>query len=79
MISALELKQRMDAQPFTSFRICMSDGKTYDITNHDMMFLKRNAILVGIVLYSDSIAVRFVECVLLHITRIGDIPTAQAA
>lgn len=79
MITALELKERMDLQPFKPFRICMSDGKTYDITNHDMMFVKRNAVLVGIEFDDNSIAERLVECALLHITRVEDIPTVQAA
>jgi len=79
MITALELKERMDAQPFKSFRICVSDGKTYDITHHDMMFVKRNAVLIGIDLDSHSIAERLVECALIHITRIEDMPAAQAA
>jgi hypothetical protein len=79
MISALELKERMNAQPFKPFRICISDGKTYDITHHDIMLVKRNAVLIGIELDSNSIAERFVECALLHITRIEDISTAQAA
>jgi hypothetical protein len=57
----------------------MSDGKTYDITNHDMMFVKRNAVLVGIDFDDNSIAERLVECALLHITRLEDIPAAQAA
>jgi hypothetical protein len=75
----LELKERMELQPFKPFRICMSDGKTYDITNHDMMFVKRNAVLVGIDFDDNSIAERLVECALLHITRLEDIPAAQAA
>lgn len=79
MITALELKQRMDAQPFKPFRICMTDGKTYDITNHDMMFVKRNAVMVGLNFDADSIAERFAECAILHITRVEDIPAAQAA
>jgi len=79
MISALELKERMNAQPFKPFRICISDGKTYDITHHDIMLVKRNAVLIGIELDSNSIAERFMECALLHITRIEDISTAQAA
>ena len=79
MITALELKERMEMRPFKPFRVCMSDGKTYDITNHDMMFVKRNAVLIGIDLDSHSIAERLVECALLHITRLEDISTAQAA
>ncbi len=69
----------MGAQPFKPFRICNSDGKSYDITNHDMMFVKRNAVLIGIDFDSNSIAERLVECALIHITRVEDIPTAQAA
>jgi hypothetical protein len=79
MITALELKERMQLQPFKPFRICMSDGKTYDITNHDMMFVKRNAVLIGINFDDNSIAERLVECALLHITRVEDIPSEQAA
>jgi len=79
MITALELKERMDLQPFKPFRICLSDGKSYDITNHDMMFVKRNAVLIGIDFDDNSIAERLVECALLHITRVEDIPAAQAA
>ncbi|MGD1086863.1 MAG: hypothetical protein ABSA47_19170 [Verrucomicrobiota bacterium] len=79
MINALDLKERMNAQPFKPFRICMSDGKTYDITNHGMMFVKRNAVLVGMDLDDNSIAERLVECALPHITRIEDMTTEQAA
>lgn len=82
MITALELKERMDTQPFKPFRICITDGTTYDITNHDAMFVKRNAVFIGIDLDANSIAERFVECAIIHITRVEDIsptPTAKAA
>jgi len=79
MITALELKERMDLQPFKPFRICLTDGKSYDITNHDMMFVKRNAVMIGIDFDDNSIAERLVECALLHITRVEDIPAEQAA
>ena len=75
----MELKQRVDAQPFKPFRICMTDGKTYDITNHDAMFVKRNAVMIGINLDADSIAERFAECAIIHIIRVEDLATAQAA
>jgi hypothetical protein len=78
MISAIELKRRMEAQPFKPFRVCITDGKTYDITNHDSMFVKRNVVEIGIDVDADSLAERFVECAIIHITRIEDIVTAQA-
>jgi len=56
MIAAPEIKARMVAQPFIPFRICLLDGKTYDITNHDMMWVTRNAVFIGVALDSDDIA-----------------------
>ena len=79
MINAVELKKRMEAQPFRPFRIRISDGKTYDITNHDMMFVKRTVVEIGIDYGPDSLAEHFAECAILHITRIEDLPTAKAA
>jgi len=79
MITALELKARMNAQPFVPFRVCMSDGKPYDITNHDMMFVARNAVYIGVTLDADDIADRLIQCAILHITRIEDIIPAKAA
>jgi hypothetical protein len=79
MINAIELKRRMDAQPFKPFRICITDGKTYDITNHDAMFVKRNAVEIGIDIDATSLAEHFVECAILHITRVEDITERKAA
>jgi len=79
MINASELKARMTAQPFVPFRVCMSDGKTYDITNHDMMWVTRNAAYIGVTLDAEDIAERSVQCSILHITRIEDNIQVKAA
>jgi hypothetical protein len=79
IISAIELKKRMEAQPFKPFRICITDGKTYDITNYDAMFVKRNCVEIGIDLDPHSLAEHFVECAIIHITRVEDIATPKAA
>jgi hypothetical protein len=79
VVTALELKIRMTAQPFMPFRICMSDGKTYDITNHDMAWVTRNAVYIGMSLDADDIAERTAQCAILHITRIEDNIPAKAA
>ncbi|HEY3860260.1 MAG TPA: hypothetical protein VGO59_00095 [Verrucomicrobiae bacterium] len=68
----------MAANPFVPFRICMSDGKTCDITNHDMMWAARNAALIGISRGPEDIAERFAQCAILRITRIEDHIPAQA-
>jgi hypothetical protein len=79
MINAVELKERMKAEPFKPFRVCMTDGKTHDITNHDMMFVNRNAVFIGINLDANDLAERMVQCAIIHITRVEDIANAQAA
>jgi hypothetical protein len=79
MFTALQFKERLNQNPFKPFRIHMSDGKTYDITNHDVAMVKRHALEVGIDPDQDSIAGRFVECALLHITRVEELTEAKAA
>jgi hypothetical protein len=73
MITVSELKERMQENPFRSFRIHSTDGKTYDITNHDMMFVKRNGVEIALDLDDNSVAERFAKVALLHITTIEDL------
>jgi hypothetical protein len=39
MFTALHFKERLNQYPFTPFRIYMSDGKQYDIPNHDVAMI----------------------------------------
>ena len=77
MITVTELKERMQENPFRPFRIHTSDGKAYDVTNHDMMFIKRNGVEIALDLDSNSVAERFAKCAILHITCIEDLTTAN--
>jgi hypothetical protein len=79
MIRAIELRNRMQAQPVKPFRICLSNSKTYDITNHDMMFVKPNSVIIGINPDANSFGEYYVECAILHIADIEDILPAKAA
>ena len=76
MFNALQLKEMMTANPFRPFRICMSDGKTYDIPNHEAAFVKRNSIEVAIDPDAEGIAGKFAQCAILHITRIEELQAA---
>jgi hypothetical protein len=79
MITAMQLRERMNEIPFRPFRITLSDGRAFNIPNHDVALVKRNSIEIGIDLDSRSFAQKYVECAILHITSIEDIPTEQAA
>ncbi len=79
MITARILRERMNAQPFKPFRICLSDGKSFDIANHDAAFVKASTIEIGVELDAQGFAEHCAECSILHITRVEDLPTAKAA
>jgi len=78
MMTAQQLRDRMNAQPFKPFRVTMSDGRAFDVSNHDAAFVKKNTIEIGTHLDEQSFVERCVECSILHITSIEDI-AAQAA
>jgi len=79
MITAMQLRERMNETPFRPFRINMSDGRSFAVLNHDVAFVKRNSIEIGIDLDARSFAQKYVDCAILHITRIEDISAEQAA
>ncbi len=80
MITAMQLRERMNETPFRPFRVTLSDGRSFTVPNHDVAFVKRNSFEIGIDLDSRSFAQKYVECAILHITSIEDITaeTAQA-
>jgi hypothetical protein len=51
---------------------------SYDITNHDAMFVKRNVIEIGTDLDADSITERFMQCAILHIASVEELTSTEA-
>ncbi|MCH7527099.1 MAG: hypothetical protein IID39_06665 [Planctomycetes bacterium] len=66
-----DVREHLDRRPFEAFRICMSDGETFDVSHPDLCIVARSTIYVGV---PDPkrrlVAVRVVHCALIHITRI---------
>ena len=77
MITVSELKERMQESPFRPFRVHSSDGKSYDVANHDMMFIKRNGVEIALDLDANAVAERFAKIALLHIAAIEDLAPAK--
>jgi len=75
----MQLRERMNENPFRPFRITLSDGRSFTVPNHDVALVKRNSVEIGIDLDSRSFAQKYVECAILHITSIEDVPSAQPA
>jgi hypothetical protein len=78
VITPTQLRELLQAKPFRPFRICLSDGSHYDITNHDMAFVGKNTVEIGINLDREGFAEYFARCSILHITKLEDL-TREAA
>ena len=74
MITAKQVRELLQGQPFKPFRICMSDGTYRDITHHDMAWVTKNTVAVGLNLDTDGFAEYVARCSILHITKLEDIP-----
>jgi hypothetical protein len=80
MMTADTLRQRMREHPFRPFRLTLSDGRTFEVPNHDFALVKRNTIEIGVEMRdANSYAPKYVECAILHITSMEDIPATEAA
>ena len=78
MITAKQIRELLQATPFKPFRIYMFDGSHYDLTNHDMAFVGRNTVEIGLNLDPDGFAEYFARCSILDITRLEDLPETVA-
>lgn len=76
MITAEQIRELMRSKPFKPFRICLSDGSGYDITNHDMALVGRNTVEVGVQPDAQGFAAHFARCSILHITKLEDLQPA---
>jgi hypothetical protein len=76
VFNAEQIRELLTAKDFRPFRLCMSAGASYEITNHDMALVSRNAVGIGVNPDPDGIAERFVRCAILLITRIEELQPA---
>ena len=76
MFNAEQIRQLLTAKDFKPFRLCLSDGTSYDILNHDMALVGRNSVEIGVNPDPQGIAEKFVRCAIIHITQIEDLQPA---
>ena len=78
MITAKQIRAQLQAKPFKPFRICLSDSTHYDITNHDMAFVGKHTVEIGLNLDPDGFAEYFARCSILHIAKLEDLQETVA-
>ena len=70
MIGRTEVLEILEKQPFEPFRICMTDGRTYDVKHPDLCIPSRRTVYVGV---PDPrlrrTVVRMDQCAYAHIVR----------
>jgi hypothetical protein len=76
VITSEQIRELLRPKPFKPFRICLSDGSSYDVTNHDMAMVGRNTVEVGVQPDAQGFAAYFARCSILHITKLEDLQPA---
>jgi hypothetical protein len=72
-----DLKTLRDAQPFVPFRICLTDGKSYEVPHRDFLMIARTVIDIGVASDpSGGIYDQIVRVAPLHIVRIENLKAA---
>lgn len=77
-----DVRERLDKRPFEPFRICLTDGRTYDIAHPELCMLGRTTVYVGIPdPKRKRVVMRIDQCALVHIVRFeqlnGERPQAK--
>ena len=72
-MSPENLQERVLQQPFEPFRVCLSDGATYEVRQPEMMLVMRRQVIIALPRPGEEIARHVVYCDPLHITRIEPI------
>ena len=76
-MSPEDIRNLKDAQPFVPFRICLTDGKSYDVPHRDFVMVAKTVIDIGITSTPGSgIYDQIVRISPLHIVRIENLQAA---
>ena len=72
-MSPQTIQKRLLQHPFQPFRICLSDGATYEVRQAEMALVLEREVIIALPKPGQEIARRAVSCDPLHITRIEPI------
>jgi hypothetical protein len=79
MLSHEDLAAALLRQPFEPFRICLSDGKTYDVKHPDLVWIAKRYLLVASPMRERELGPlieRYDTVALLHVVRLESLETA---
>lgn len=71
---AEDIRELLKKQPFTPFRVCMTDGKTYEIMHPELVFLTKSYLHVTTIQDpTTGIPDRVEYAALIHIVRVEEL------
>jgi hypothetical protein len=72
-----DIRELRDARPFAPFRICLTDGKSYEAPHRDFVMISRTVIGIGVSPQADAgIYDQIVRISPIHIVRIENLQAA---
>jgi hypothetical protein len=72
-----DIRELRDAQPFVPFRICLTDGKSYEVPHRDFVMIARNVIDIGVARRTaNGIYDEIARISPLHIVRVENLQAA---
>lgn len=70
MFRSEDIRKHLDRRPFEAFRICLSDGQTYEVRHPDLCIVDPNTVYVGKAdVRRPGVAMEVHHCALAHIVR----------
>jgi hypothetical protein len=75
---AEEIRQHLDAEPFIPFRLCLSDGSSYEIQHPDQALVTTWSVEIGVPEQQPQSRIynRIAHCSLLHIVKVEKLQAA---
>jgi hypothetical protein len=66
-----DIRNLLKTQPFVPFRMCLSDGQTYDVRHPELVWVGLSALMLGFPAQPDSpFFERWTQIALRHIVRV---------
>ena len=69
-----EIERYLKHRPFKPFRLCMTDGSSYEVRHPEMLLVSRTAIAMAVHERDPQRPEGIVCCDPLHITRVEPVP-----
>lgn len=76
MIKKEDIISRLEANPFRSFRMSLTNGQTVDVTHPDQVMVFPHKLIVGIGRDATRSFDRDIHCAMLHIASIEELQAA---